>query len=61
MDITANERRESIEGAFDAIWLFGQKAANAFALQIYVTLLPAFILGLAIVGLIVFYRQMVQK
>ncbi len=31
MDVTRAESGEAIEGAFSAIWLFGQKTANAFA------------------------------
>jgi len=31
MDVTRAQSGEAIEGAFSAIWLFGQKAANAFA------------------------------
>ncbi|MCH2075614.1 MAG: MFS transporter [Rhodobacteraceae bacterium] len=31
MDVTRNETGEAIEGAFSAIWLFGQKLANALA------------------------------
>ncbi len=31
MDITRDESGEAIEGAFSAIWLFGQKVANALA------------------------------
>ena len=31
MDITRHDTGEAIEGAFSAIWLFGQKLANAFA------------------------------
>ena len=31
MDVTRAKSGEAIEGAFSAIWLFGQKAANAFA------------------------------
>lgn len=31
MDVTRAQTGEAIEGAFSAIWLFGQKAANAFA------------------------------
>jgi GPH family glycoside/pentoside/hexuronide:cation symporter len=31
MDVTRRDTGEAIEGAFSAIWLFGQKAANAFA------------------------------
>jgi len=31
MDVTRAQTGEAIEGAFAAVWLFGQKAANAFA------------------------------
>ena len=31
MDVTRNETGESIEGAFSAVWLFGQKVSNAIA------------------------------
>ena len=31
MDLTRNESGEAIEGTFSAIWLFGQKVANALA------------------------------
>ncbi|SMY09482.1 MFS transporter [Flavimaricola marinus] len=31
MDVTRNETGEAIEGAFSALWLFGQKVANAVA------------------------------
>ncbi len=31
MDVTRNETGEAIEGAFSAVWLFGQKVANAIA------------------------------
>jgi GPH family glycoside/pentoside/hexuronide:cation symporter len=31
MDITRQKTGQAIEGAFSAIWLFGQKVANAFA------------------------------
>ena len=81
MDITRSESGDAIEGAFSAIWLFGQKVANAiaplilslilamfgwkesgegytdqlpealFALQNSITILPAFILALASLGL----------
>lgn len=91
MDITRAETGEAIEGAFSAIWLFGQKCANAFAplilgavlgafgwiettqgqaeqpqqalaaLHVSVTLLPAAILALAIIGLLVLYRPLVRR
>ena len=84
MDITRSESGDAIEGAFSAIWLFGQKVANAIAplilslilalfgwresgegftdqvpealraLQNSITILPAFILALAILGLFYF-------
>ena len=84
MDMTREESGDAIEGAFSAIWLFGQKVANAIAplilslilavfgwressdgftdqipealraLQNSITILPAFILALAIVGLFYF-------
>ena len=86
MDVTRRESGAAIEGAFSAIWIFGQKVANATAplllglllaaygwqettqgvteqtdtalaaLRGSITLLPATILGLSIVGLIVIYR-----
>lgn len=31
MDVTRDESGEAIEGAFSAVWLFGQKVANALA------------------------------
>ena len=31
MDITRSESGNAIEGAFSAVWLFGQKVANAIA------------------------------
>jgi GPH family glycoside/pentoside/hexuronide:cation symporter len=87
MDVTRKATGEAIEGAFSAIWLFGQKAANALAplilgailgsygwqettegkidqlpeaisaLHVSITLLPAAVLGLAIVGLVLVYRR----
>ena len=84
MDITRSESGNAIEGAFSAVWLFGQKVANAIAplilslilavfgwressdgytnqipealgaLQNCITLVPALILALAIVGLFYF-------
>ena len=86
MDVTRAQSGQAIEGAFSAIWLFGQKAANAIAplilggiltaygwvettetiavqpkaalaaLQVSISLVPAGILGLAIFGLLAFYR-----
>ena len=88
MDITRSESGDAIEGAFSAIWLFGQKVANAIAplilslilalfgwresgegftdqvpealraLQNSITILPAFILVLAILGLFYFSRYL---
>ena len=88
MDMTREESGDAIEGAFSAIWLFGQKVANAIAplilslilavfgwressdgftdqipealraLQNSITILPAFILALAIVGLFHFYKYL---
>ena len=88
MDITRSESGDAIEGAFSAIWLFGQKVANAIAplilslilalfgwresgegftdqvpealraLQNSITVLPAFILALAILGLFYFSRYL---
>ena len=88
MDITGSESGDAIEGAFSAIWLFGQKVANAIAplilslilalfgwresgegftdqvpealraLQNSITILPAFILALAILGLFYFSRYL---
>lgn len=42
MDITRRQSGEAIEGAFSAIWLFGQKAANAFAPLILGLILGAY-------------------
>lgn len=86
MDVTRTQSGQAIEGAFSAIWLFGQKVANAIAplilgailtafgwvettqtivvqpdaalgaLHVAITLVPAGILGLAVVGLLAFYR-----
>jgi len=88
MDITRRESGDAIEGAFSAIWLFGQKVANAIAplilslilalfgwresgegftdqvpealraLQNSITILPAFILALAILGLFYFSQYL---
>jgi len=88
MDITRDESGDAIEGAFSAIWLFGQKVANAIAplilslilavfgwkesnsgftdqipealgaLHNSITILPAFILVLAIIGLFYFSRYL---
>ena len=91
MDVTRAQTGEAIEGAFSAVWLFGQKAANAIApfilslilgaygwqettqgstpqtpealgaLQISITLVPAAILALSILGLIVFYGPKAKR
>ena len=88
MDMTREESGDAIEGAFSAVWLFGQKVANAIAplilslilavfgwkesssgftdqipealgaLQNSITILPAFILVLAIIGLFYFSRYL---
>ena len=42
MDVTRRDTGEAIEGAFSAIWLFGQKAANAFAPLILGAILSAY-------------------
>lgn len=86
MDVTRDESGEAIEGAFSAVWLFGQKVANAIAplvlgfvlsgagwqsstggvieqspaaldaLRASLTLVPAGIFVLAILGLLFVYR-----
>ena len=86
MDLTRHQSGEAIEGTFSAIWLFGQKVANALApmalalilgmyewketsqgkveqtadaiqaLQVSVTMIPAAVLMLAILGLLFIYR-----
>jgi GPH family glycoside/pentoside/hexuronide:cation symporter len=86
MDVTRDESGEAIEGAFSAVWLFGQKVANAIAplvlgfvlsgagwqsstggvieqspaaldaLRTSLTLVPAGIFVLAILGLLFVYR-----
>ncbi|MEJ8559865.1 MFS transporter [Yoonia sp. GPGPB17] len=91
MDVTRRETGIAIEGAFSAIWLFGQKLANAMApavlgltlaaagwqettagvvaqsdsalntLQLSITLIPAAILGVAILGLALIYRPMARR
>lgn len=91
MDVTRRESGVSIEGAFSAVWLFGQKLANAVApavlglilaaagwqettngvvvqtdtamgaLQVAITLIPAAILGVAILGLVFIYRPMERR
>lgn len=91
MDVTRQETGMAIEGAFSAIWLFGQKLANAVApavlgltlaaagwqetkggvvvqsdvaletLQLSITLIPAGILIVAILGLALIYRPMARR
>lgn len=91
MDVTRAQTGEAIEGAFSALWLFGQKVANALAplllglilgafgwiettqgrvdqtdtalaaLRLCMSLLPAAILALAIMGLWVAYRPSVKN
>lgn len=91
MDITRRDSGVAIEGAFSAVWLFGQKLANAVApavlgltlaaagwqeatggvvpqsadalraLQMAITLIPAGILIVAILGLVVIYRPMAGR
>jgi len=88
MDITRSESGSAIEGAFSAVWLFGQKVANAIAplilsvilaifgwresgdgytnqipealraLQNSITIVPALILALAILGLFYFSKYL---
>jgi len=41
MDVTRNSSGEAIEGAFSAVWLFGQKVANAIAPLVLGLLLSA--------------------
>tara|TARA_Y100001970_G_C14134057_1_gene803329 strand:+ start:314 stop:496 length:183 start_codon:yes stop_codon:yes gene_type:complete len=43
IDLTSQKTGEAIEGAFSAIWLFGQKVASAFA-----PFVLAFILGVSV-------------
>ena len=87
MDVTRAESGHAIEGAFSAVWLFGQKIANAIAplilglvlmaagwqesasgvvaqsdtalnaLRAGLTVVPAGILALSILGLVAFYRR----
>jgi GPH family glycoside/pentoside/hexuronide:cation symporter len=91
MDVTRRDSGVAIEGAFSAIWLFGQKLANAVApamlgvtlaaagwqettdvvvpqsgaalgaLQLSITLIPAGILVVAIIGLALIYRPMARR
>ena len=86
MDVTREDSGMAIEGAFSAVWLFGQKLANALApallgltlaaagwqettgeiiaqtdtalaaLQVAITLIPAGILFIAVLGLALIYR-----
>jgi GPH family glycoside/pentoside/hexuronide:cation symporter len=91
MDVTRRETGAAIEGAFSAVWLFGQKLANALApavlglvlgragwqettegvapqsdaalaaLQMSITMIPAGILAVAMLGLLIVYRPMVVR
>lgn len=91
MDVTRRTSGAAIEGAFSAIWLFGQKLANAVApavlgltlaaagwqettgafvpqtdtaletLQMSITLIPAAILAVAIIGLGLIYAPMQRR
>ena len=91
MDETRTNSGEAIEGAFSAVWLFGQKVANALApsllavilafygwqetdqgvtdqtpeaigaLKYAITLVPAGILCLAVIGLLFFYNAPVHR
>jgi GPH family glycoside/pentoside/hexuronide:cation symporter len=91
MDVTRRDSGAAIEGAFSAIWLFGQKLANAIApavlgiilaragwqettagvveqtdgalsaLQVSITLVPAGILLLAVLGLLTLYRPLAVR
>jgi len=86
MDVTRRDSGAAIEGAFSAIWIFGQKVANAAAplflglvlaaygwqettkgvtdqtapalnaLRLAITLLPAAIMALSVLGLLTLYR-----
>jgi len=90
IDVTRKETGDAIEGSFAAVWLFGQKVANAIAplflalilgqfgwkettegrvnqtdqaleaLRFSVTLLPAAIILLSIIGLAVIYRPVAR-
>lgn len=90
MDVTRDQTGQAIEGAFSAVWLFGQKIANAIAplvlatilgaygwqettqgvteqlpqaieaLRMSVTLVPAAILALSILGLSLIYRPVAR-
>ena len=91
MDVTRAETGEAIEGAFSALWLFGQKVANAVAplllgailagfgwqettqgqvdqtdaalgaLRMSITLVPAAILALAVIGLVALYLPSLRR
>ena len=91
MDVTRQKTGEAIEGAFSAVWLLGQKIANAlgpFVLSLIlgfsgfeeattgeaiqtqealnaliwgITLLPATILFVAVLGLIFIYFPLAQR
>lgn len=91
MDDTRATSGQAIEGAFSAVWLFGQKIANAVAplilglvlsaagwqessqgviaqtdsalgaLRAGLTIVPAGILTLAIIGLLIFYRPYARR
>ena len=91
MDVTRRDSGIAIEGAFSAVWLFGQKLANAVApavlgltlaaagwkettdgvvvqsesalstLQMSITLIPAGILVIAVIGLALVYRPMATR
>ncbi len=91
MDVTRNATGQAIEGAFSAVWLFGQKVANAIAplilglvlsradwkpstqgkvdqsaealqaLETALTLWPAALFALSIIGLIAVYRPATKR
>ncbi len=91
MDVTRATSGQAIEGAFSAIWLFGQKLANAFApallgvilgaygwqettqgqvaqspealgaLHVAISLVPALILALSILGMLALYRPAARR
>ena len=91
MDLTRAQSGAAIEGAFSAVWLFGQKLANAVApavlgvilagagwqeatgevvdqtdaalgaLHISITLIPAVVLIIAVIGLVGVYRPMAKR
>lgn len=90
MDVTRAKTGAAIEGAFSAVWLFGQKLANALAplvlglflqaagwlettagvvtqepsaitmLHVAITLIPAAILVISLLGLALVYRPLAQ-